>query len=201
MPKFYTIVVALFAVAVLASPIASAAAPAARTAAPAARPAAEATSNARTTITPVTKAESKRLLKGLKPADEISPRLSKIKAAIQELRNRRATKKSQTVALRKGLAETNALARTLAKLRKGFEVAEQRIGLKGGQAAVDDTQDAIDALRSRLEDAQKTLESEDKLDNFEIQVLMSRFNQAATTASAVKKKAADTENAVIQKIS
>jgi bacteriocin-like protein len=46
----------------------------------------------------------------------------------------------------------------------------------------------------------KGLESRDRLGNFEIQDLMSRYNQAETLASSVQKKAADTASAVIGKI-
>ena len=46
----------------------------------------------------------------------------------------------------------------------------------------------------------KDLEAEDRLGNFEIQDLMSRFNQAETMASSVQKKQDDTANAVIGKI-
>ena len=46
----------------------------------------------------------------------------------------------------------------------------------------------------------KGLESQDKLGNFEIQRLMSSFNQAETLASSVMKKRDDTANAVIGKI-
>lgn len=42
--------------------------------------------------------------------------------------------------------------------------------------------------------------TEPKLGNFEIQDLMSRFNQAQTMASSVQKKDSDTKNAVIGKI-
>jgi bacteriocin-like protein len=46
----------------------------------------------------------------------------------------------------------------------------------------------------------KGLEGRDRLGNFEIQNLMSRYNQAETLASSVQKKADDTASAVIGKI-
>ena len=46
----------------------------------------------------------------------------------------------------------------------------------------------------------KHLEAQDRMGNFEIQNLMSSFNQAATLASSVQKKADDTASAVIGKI-
>ena len=42
--------------------------------------------------------------------------------------------------------------------------------------------------------------NQDKLGNFQIQRLMSDFNQAQTLASSILKKRDDTGNAVIQKI-
>ena len=44
------------------------------------------------------------------------------------------------------------------------------------------------------------LANSDKLGNFEIQALMSDFNQAQTLASSILKKKDDAGNAVIQKI-
>jgi len=46
----------------------------------------------------------------------------------------------------------------------------------------------------------KSLESHDKLGNFEIQDLMSRYNQAETLASSVLKKLNDTAGGIIGKI-
>jgi bacteriocin-like protein len=46
----------------------------------------------------------------------------------------------------------------------------------------------------------KGLEAQDRLGNFEIQRLMSSFNQAETLAASVQKKADDTASAVIGKI-
>jgi hypothetical protein len=46
----------------------------------------------------------------------------------------------------------------------------------------------------------KGLQGQDKLGNFEIQRLMSDFNQAETLASSVLKKRDDAANAVIGKI-
>ena len=46
----------------------------------------------------------------------------------------------------------------------------------------------------------KGLEAQDRLGNFEIQNLMSRYNQAETLASSIQKKADDTASAVIGKI-
>ena len=46
----------------------------------------------------------------------------------------------------------------------------------------------------------KGLQGQDKLGNFEIQRLMSSYNEASTLASSVQKKANDTANAIIGKI-
>lgn len=140
---------------------------------------------------PLTKAEGTRLLDGLKPRDEIAPRLKKIKSSIQALKSPIATKTLQTASLRRGHSETLALDQTLVKLRTGFDAVEQRIGSTGGRTSVDASRAAIDALRSRFESAIKDIETKDKMGNFEIQTLMSAYNQAQTAASDVKKKADD----------
>ncbi|MFK7943830.1 MAG: hypothetical protein AB8B85_13075 [Paracoccaceae bacterium] len=56
----------------------------------------------------------------------------------------------------------------------------------------------LPAVQSAREAARRP--SEDKLGNFEIQDLMSRFNQAETLASSVQKKTDDTSNVVIGKV-
>jgi hypothetical protein len=48
--------------------------------------------------------------------------------------------------------------------------------------------------------ASKDLEAQDKLGNFEIQDLMSQYNQAETLASSVRKKADQTTTSIIGKI-
>ncbi|MEM8790265.1 MAG: hypothetical protein AAGE80_01510 [Pseudomonadota bacterium] len=60
---------------------------------------------------------------------------------------------------------------------------------------LDDAQGAGPTFRTTVQTG-----AEDKLGNFEIQDLMSRFNQAETLASSVQKKTDDTKNAVIGKI-
>jgi hypothetical protein len=69
-------------------------------------------------------------------------------------------------------------------------------GNKGSKA----NNQGVDALRTRFEDADKDLQAQDKLGNFEIQGLMSDYNEAQTLASSIMKKKDDTGNAVIQKI-
>jgi hypothetical protein len=45
-----------------------------------------------------------------------------------------------------------------------------------------------------------SLQADDRMGNFEIQRLMSRYNQSEQLASSVQKKADDTANGVISKI-
>jgi hypothetical protein len=59
---------------------------------------------------------------------------------------------------------------------------------------------AADALRKKLQQAMKQLESSDKMGNFEIQRLMSEFNQAETLSSQLQKKREETKEAVLRKI-
>jgi hypothetical protein len=72
-----------------------------------------------------------------------------------------------------------------------------KLGAEGAEKA---NQDMIDSIKAKFQDAVSALESEDKLGNFEIQDLMSTFNQAETLASSVLKKRDDTGNAVIGKV-
>jgi len=55
-------------------------------------------------------------------------------------------------------------------------------------------------MKLKLQSAMKDLESKDKLGNFEIQDLMSRYNQAETQSSSVQKMLYDTAQSVIRKI-
>ena len=66
-----------------------------------------------------------------------------------------------------------------------------------------DTQRLIGKLERHLvafSQTLKDLEAEDKLGNFEIQTLMSAYNQAETLASAILKKRNETSQSIISKI-
>lgn len=144
--------------------------------------------------------QRQRLLQGLQPADEIPPRMGMIRKYLEGLSARRASKKDQLAALQGALREIDGLDLSLAKLRKGYADVDSFFGSDGGVADVDALDRSLDDLRTRLEGAMKDLESQDKLGNFEIQDLMSRYNQAETLASSVQKKKDDTANSIIQKI-
>jgi len=58
----------------------------------------------------------------------------------------------------------------------------------------------IDAVRSEFDGKMKSLEAQDRMGNFEIQRLMSAFNQAETLSSNVQKKLDDTVSGQQQKI-
>jgi hypothetical protein len=60
--------------------------------------------------------------------------------------------------------------------------------------------DAAKGIRSRFDDRSKDLQNQDKLGNFEIQDLMSQYNQSETLASNVQKKVDDTSRGLIGKI-
>jgi hypothetical protein len=79
----------------------------------------------------------------------------------------------------------------------GLTDGEYTLGAEGIEKT---NQDVIDSLRNRLDDKSKNLEGEDKLGNFEIQDLMSQYNQAEQLASNVLKKRDDTSNAIIGKV-
>lgn len=59
---------------------------------------------------------------------------------------------------------------------------------------------AVQSVREAARSTIASLEDQDKLGNFEIQDLMSRFNKAEALASSVQKKKDDTANAIIGKI-
>ena len=63
-----------------------------------------------------------------------------------------------------------------------------------------DAEAAAAGLKRKLEEAMKDLEANDKMGNFEIQDLMSRYSQAQALASQVLKKMEDTKNSVIGKL-
>ena len=60
--------------------------------------------------------------------------------------------------------------------------------------------ETMESIRKELDSAMKSLESQDKMGNFEIQRLMSAFNQAETLSSNVQKKMDDTISGQQQKI-
>jgi len=62
------------------------------------------------------------------------------------------------------------------------------------------TEVAMARLKKQLEAATKDLESQDRMGNFEIQRLMSEFNQAETQSSNVRKKLEDTKNVIVSKL-
>ena len=74
---------------------------------------------------------------------------------------------------------------------------------KGGVANDDlahENGEKIDGIRKRFEGEMKDLEALDRLGNFEIQRLMSQYNQSEQLASSVQKKKDDTANATIGKV-
>jgi hypothetical protein len=58
----------------------------------------------------------------------------------------------------------------------------------------------IQDIKDRFQKLDTDLSNQDKLGNFQVQSLMSDYNEAQTLASSVKKKSDDTDNAVIGKI-
>lgn len=74
----------------------------------------------------------------------------------------------------------------------------RKIVCEGRELAVDEL-NAVSGGRG-LFDVSKDLQSQDKLGNFEIQTLMSDYNQAQALASSVAKKLHDTNSSIIGKI-
>ena len=138
-----------------------------------------------------------QLLNGLKPADDISPRLAKIKSSITALSARNVTKQSQQNSLRAGLREINALDQSFVKLRGGLKNAERTVGSIGGPESVDAARRDLDDLRKAFEDSLEELENENKLGNFKIQGLMSGYKKSEKAASDVEKKRTQTTNSIL----
>ena len=62
------------------------------------------------------------------------------------------------------------------------------------------TEYAMARLKKQLEAAVKEIESQDRMGNFQIQDLMSQYNQAETLSSSIRKKMEDAKNGVISKL-
>ena len=104
-------------------------------------------------------------------------------------------------------SDQNAMRNAISSLNgEGINVSYNYSFRGGGEAGdISDTNqkhnaDEIDRMRKDLEGAMKDLEAMDRLGNFEIQDLMSQYNQAETLASSVLKKRDDTAGALINKV-
>ena len=75
-----------------------------------------------------------------------------------------------------------------------------QIGGDAGSQLATDNDKKMEEIRKRMEGAMKDLEAQDRLGNFEIQDLMSQYNQAETLASSALKKRDDTAGALINKV-
>lgn len=155
--------------------------------------------------------DAKALLKGLKPADEIAPRMAKIQTYLENLQRPGLSKRAHTKSIKGALKEVDALDKALVELDAGFAAIDRANASKTASAAastrfanenseVGALRKSLQSLKAKLEGALKDLESEDKLGNFEIQDLMSRFNQSETLASSVQKKTDDTASGIISKV-
>ena len=112
-----------------------------------------------------------------RPADQRAPGKSPVNVIGEE-----ATRKTpENVTSQRHRTEINQL---LAQYKKEQREADQKLA----------------ALRAKLEAAAKELEGKDRMGNFEIQRLMSAFNQAETLASSVLKKRDDAATAIINKL-
>jgi len=80
---------------------------------------------------------------------------------------------------------------------KHNSLAERGIIIVGGTPA---HQPSTDSVKARLDNSMKGLEAQDRMGNFEIQRMMSAFNQAETLSSNVQKKMDDTVSGMTRKI-
>jgi hypothetical protein len=76
--------------------------------------------------------------------------------------------------------------------------AKAGIIIVGGRGSSNDQ--SMQRVRDAFDSKDQDLQNQDKLGNFEIQSLMSDYNEASTTASSVQKKLHDTRSSVIGKI-
>mgnify|MGYP006921586368 CR=1 FL=1 len=138
-----------------------------------------------------------KLLKGLEPVNEITPAMQKLGEQLRKLgqlqRSQPKNKKQLHRLARAAIAELSRLQNSARKAQKGFQSAEQQVPAAGGAAAAGKLVKQLRALR-------RDLEAQDRMGNFEIQRLMSQYNQSEQLASSVQKKKDDTNNAIIGKI-
>ncbi|MEQ8275583.1 MAG: hypothetical protein RMA76_33575 [Deltaproteobacteria bacterium] len=69
-----------------------------------------------------------------------------------------------------------------------------------GDNAQKQQSEVVDGLKQALEGAMKDLENQDRMGNFNIQRLMSQYNQSEQLSSSVQKKVDDTASAIIGKV-
>lgn len=86
------------------------------------------------------------------------------------------------------------------EMKKELREQIQKTRGKSAQAPEAKNKEAWEKLKEKLEQELKDLEAQERLANFEIQRLMSPYNQAQQTASRIHKKKQDTESSVIRKI-
>jgi hypothetical protein len=137
-----------------------------------------------------------QLLTGLSPANDLQPKLSQLGMVLRDMGSiHKRSPRDPALHIKTGEARSILIGLITAtnQLKAGFANADKHIPSNGGQSQTDE-------LRKKFEDAMKDLESQDKLGNFEIQRLMSDYNEAQALASSVKRKADDTNSSVIGKI-
>lgn len=78
--------------------------------------------------------------------------------------------------------------------------AHTEIGLGDKNKWFKNNQSTVDRLTGIYDDGLEDLAAQDDLGNFEIQDLMSSFNQAETLASSLRKKLDDASSAVVAKV-
>lgn len=130
---------------------------------------------------------------GLMPANQLPPEMMTLNSMLQGLNNSPRDPASLGNSIGKIKPQITKLQGITDKLINGFDYAEKQGVSKGGKQSAE-------ALRKKFDDMMKDLEAKDRMGNFEIQRLMSSYNQAETLASSVQKKADDTQSATIGKI-
>lgn len=135
------------------------------------------------------------LLAQLQAADRILAPLAEVAKAIGAINDGG----DQRAAVKQALAAVSQVQNQLPGLKAAFAEAERTVGPNGGEAAVASLEKHLAELKRKLR-AAGGLDGEDKLDDFEIQELMSAYNQAEQLATNVLKKRDDTQNSLIGKV-
>jgi hypothetical protein len=102
----------------------------------------------------------------------------------------------QRAALKQALAGGGQVQNQLPGLKAAFAEAERRGGPKGGESTVASLEKHLGELLRKLKAAARNLEGKDELEFFDIQELMSAYNQAEQIATNVLKKRDDTNGTI-----
>lgn len=150
------------------------------------------------TLPPNSRPELREWLpQGAVPADNLVSSMARLGAIFRQMQTAEA-RAPRDIRNMRSLAtgareQLHTVGQKTDRIAERFAQAEQNAATRSGQEMAQD-------LRLELLDILRRLDAQDRMGNFEMQDLMSRFNQAEATASAVQKRAADVEASLLEKI-